>query len=61
MQRQQLQSLQSNKLVQWGVMFLVAGLVIQLARVLGTMLYAYAGWAVLAGIVLIVVGLIRGK
>lgn len=61
MQRQQLQKLQSNKLVQWGVMFLVAGLVIQLARILGTMLYAYAGWAVLAGIVLIVVGLIRGK
>ncbi|WP_309697658.1 hypothetical protein [Armatimonas sp.] len=61
MQRQQLQSLQSNKLVQWGVMFLVGGVAVNLALMLGSMLYRYAGWAIGAGIILIVVGLIRGK
>ena len=57
MQRQ----LQSNKLLQWGMLFLVAGIAVRLALWLGYLLAPYAGIAILAGIVLIVVGLIRGK
>lgn len=49
--------LQSNKLMQWGVMFLVAGLAVQLAAILSR----YAGLAIIAGVIIIVVALIRGK
>jgi hypothetical protein len=57
MQRQ----LEGNKVMQWGVMFLVAGLAVRLALLLGHLLAPYAGIAIAAGIVLIVIGLIRGK
>lgn len=57
MQRQ----LQSNKLMQWGMLFLVVGIAIRLMIYLGAVLYPFAGWAIAAGVVLLVVGLIRGK
>ena len=58
MQRQ-LQS--NNKLVQWGVMFLVIGLAVRLALLVGHLLAPYVGIAIFAGVVLLVIGLIRGK
>ena len=61
MQRQQLRNLQSNKLVQWGMLFLVGGIAIQLVITLARLLSPFTYWAILAGIILIVVGLIRGK
>jgi hypothetical protein len=57
MQRQ----LQGNKLMQWGMLFLVVGIAIRLMIYLGAVLYPFAGWAIAAGVVLLVVGLIRGK
>ncbi|MBB6048559.1 hypothetical protein [Armatimonas rosea] len=57
MQRQ----LQSNKLMQWGMLFLVVGIAIRVALVLGHLLAPYAGLAIFAGVVLLVIGLIRGK
>ncbi len=53
--------LQGNKLMQWGVMFLGVGLAVQLALLVGRLLAPYAGLAILAGVILIVVALIRGK
>jgi hypothetical protein len=61
MQRQQLRNLQGNKLMQWGMLFLVVGIAIRLVVYLGAILFPFAGWAVAAGIILLVVGLIRGK
>jgi uncharacterized membrane-anchored protein len=61
MQRQQLRNLQSNKLVQWGMLFLVGGVAVQLVIMLARVLSHFTGWAIFAGIVLIVVGLIRKK
>ena len=57
MQRQ----LQSNKLMQWGMLFLVIGIAVRVALWLGYLLAPYAGIAIVAGIILLVVGLIRGK
>jgi hypothetical protein len=53
--------LQSNKLMQWGMLFLVAGIAVRVALVLGHLLAPYAGIAIFAGIVLLVIGLVRGK
>lgn len=57
MQRQ----LQSNKLVQWGVLFLALGLGVNLIMSIGRILMHYTGWFIFAGLILLVVGLIRGK
>jgi hypothetical protein len=57
MQRQ----LQGNKLMQWGMLFLVVGIAIRVALLLGHLLAPYAGIAIIAGIILLVIGLIRGK
>lgn len=61
MQQQQLRNLQRNKLVQWGTLFLVGGAAVQLVIMLAKLLSPLTGWAILAGVILIVVGLIRGK
>jgi hypothetical protein len=53
--------LQSNKLMQWGMLFLVVGIAVRVALVLGQLLAPYAGIAIFAGIVLLVIGLVRGK
>ena len=50
--------LEGNKLAQWGLLLVVIGAAVQLTLLLGRVLSPLSGWAIVIGVILLIVGVV---